>query len=101
MGSSINTASPQSACSAWLFIPAVAMYGLLVVFTFVGKSAGDKNLCKCFSKKLSNGGGSSITLATMNSTVQTFPEFFQILGHSYAELFQEESGASVVTPLAK
>ena len=67
MGASVNNANSHSACSAWLFIPAIAMYGLLIVFTFVGKLARDKKLCKCFSRKLSNNGGSQFTLATIDS----------------------------------
>ena len=67
MGSDVSSANPHSACSTWIFVPAIAMYGLLIVFTFVGKLAWDQKLCKCYSRKLSNNGGSQITLATIDS----------------------------------
>ena len=67
MGDDVSSANPHSTCSAWLFFPAIAMYGLLIVFTFVGKLAWDQKLCQCYSRKLSNNGGSQFTLATIDS----------------------------------
>ena len=69
IGETVNSGNSQSHCSAWLFLPAVAMYGLLVCFMFVGRSAQSQSLCNLSAKKLSHGGNSSLSLATLKSTV--------------------------------
>ena len=70
MGSDVSGSNPHSACSTLIFVPAIMMYGLLIVFTFVGKLAWDQKLCKCFYRKLSNHNGiSHLSLATVDSTV--------------------------------
>ena len=70
MGFDVSGSNPHSACSTLIFVPAIMMYGLLIVFTFVGKLAWDQKLCKCFSRKLSNHNGDShLSLTTVDSTV--------------------------------
>ena len=67
MGSEVSGSNPHSACSTLIFVPAIAMYGLLIIFTLVGKFR-DQKLCKCFSRKLSNHNGDShLSLATVGS----------------------------------
>ena len=67
MGSDVSGSNPHSACSTLIFVPAIAMYGLLIIFTLVGKFR-DQKLCKYFSRKLSNHNGEShLSLATVGS----------------------------------
>ena len=68
MENELNDSNSPSACSTLIFVPAIAMYGLLIIFTLVGKLVWDQKLCKCFSRKLSNHNGEShLSLATMGS----------------------------------
>ena len=67
MGSELSGSNSHSACSTLIFVPAIAMYGLLIIFTLVGKFR-DQKLCKYFSRKLSNHNGEShLSLATVGS----------------------------------
>ena len=63
----ISGSNSPSACSTLIFVPAIAMYGLLIIFTIVGKFR-DQKLCKYLSRKLSNHNGEShLSLATVGS----------------------------------
>ena len=69
MEDELNGSNSPSACSTLIFVPAVAMYGLLIVFTIVGKFRDQKLCKKYFSRKLSNHNGDShLSLTTVGST---------------------------------
>ena len=65
----ISGSNSPSACSALIFIPAIAMYGLLIILTIVGKYKGQK-ICSYFPRKLSHHDGEShLSLDTVGSHV--------------------------------
>ena len=69
MEDELNGSNSPSACSTLIFVPAIAMYGLLIIFTIVGKFR-DQKLCKYFFRKLSHHNGEShLSLATVGSHV--------------------------------
>ena len=65
----ISGSNSPSACSTLIFIPAIAMYGLLIILTIVGKYKGQK-ICSYFPRKLSHHDGEShLSLDTVGSHV--------------------------------
>ena len=69
MEDELSGSNSPSACSTLIFVPAIAMYGLLIIFTIVGKYRGQK-ICNYFSRKLSHHNGEShLSLATVGSHV--------------------------------
>ena len=65
----LSGSNSPSACSTLIFIPAIAMYGLLIILTIVGKYKGQK-ICNFFSRKLSHHDGEShLSLDTVGSHV--------------------------------
>ena len=64
----ISGSNSPSACSSLIFIPAIAMYGLLIILTVVGKYKGQK-ICSYFRKLSHHDGESHLSLDTVGSHV--------------------------------
>ena len=66
----LSGSNSPSACSTLIFIPAIAMYGLLIILTVVGKyTVMGQKICSYFRKLSHHNGESHLSLDTVGSHV--------------------------------
>ena len=65
----LSGSDSPSACSKLIFVPAIAMYGLLIIFTIVGKYKGSENMQLFLQEIVPPQWGEPLSLATVGSHV--------------------------------